>query len=164
MPRRSARGRVGGIPGPNGIGRSRPRDEPYHGFDDVVDIGEVPAHPTVVEQFDWPTLHDRVGEQPHRHVWPAPRAVDGEKPQTSYRHGKQVRIGMCHQLVGFLCGTVEAQRVVDVVGGAEGHAGIGAIHRRRRGINEVPAPRVAAAFEHVEETAEIGSRISMRID
>jgi hypothetical protein len=72
-------------------------------------------------------------------------------------------IGMRHQLVGLLAGAVEAHGVIDIVAGTERHEGIGAIDRRGRGIDQVPAAVVPAALEHVEEADEIRLDIGMRI-
>ena len=129
-PRRRTRGRIGSIARPIGIGRGRFVDEPHHRLHDVVDIGEIAPHLAVVEQPDRFAGVDRGGENPHRHVRAAPRTVDGEKPQARGRQIEQMRIGMRHQLVRFLRGAVQAERMIDIVGGAERHFGVGAVDRR----------------------------------
>src|SRR5262245_3323275 len=68
VPGRAAGGGIGLIPRPGRIRRRRARHQPPHGFRHVLHIGEVPPHPSVVEQLDRPPLHDCIGEQPHRHV------------------------------------------------------------------------------------------------
>src|SRR5262250_102753 len=78
------------ILGPGRIRRRRAPHEPHDRFNRVIDIGEVPAHVTAVEELDRSTLEDRFGEQPHGHVRTAPRAVDREKSQTRRREGKQM--------------------------------------------------------------------------
>src|SRR5262245_46793689 len=95
------------ILGPGRIRRRRAPHEPHDRFNRVIDIGEVPAHVTAVEELDRSTLEDRFGEQPHGHVRTAPRAVDREKSQTRRREGKQMGIGVGHQLVCPLGGAVE---------------------------------------------------------
>ena len=141
-----------------------PIDQPHHRLHDVIDIGEIAPHFSVVEQLDRLAGADRGGEDPHRHIRAAPRAVDGEKAQAGRRQIEQVRIGMRHQLVRLLRGAVQAERMIDVVGGAERHPGVGAIDRRRRRIDEMAAAVVAAAFQDVEEADEIGVHIGMRVD
>jgi len=54
--------------------------------------------------------------------------------------------------------------MIDIIGGTEWHAGIGAVHRGGRSVEEVPAFRAPAAFKNVEEACEIGIGIGMRID
>src|SRR5712691_571174 len=164
VPGRAAGGRIRGLPRPSRVRRRGLWHEPYDRFDHVVDIGEVPAHLAVVEQLDRPALHDGIREQPHGHVRPAPRPVNGEEPQAGRRQREQMRVGMRHQLVGLLGRTVEAERVIDVVRRPERHPGIGAVDRRGRGVDEMPAARVPAALEHVEEAREVGRGIGMGID
>ena len=54
--------------------------------------------------------------------------------------------------------------MIDIVRRAKRHPGVGAVDRGRRGVNEMPASRVPASFEHVEKAREIGIDIGMRID
>ena len=75
-----------------------------------------------------------------------------------------MRIGVRHQLVGLLGGAIEAQRMVDIVGGSERHAGIATVDRGRRRVEEMPASGMPATFQHVEEAADIGVRVGVRVD
>ena len=75
-----------------------------------------------------------------------------------------MRIGMRHQLVRLLGGAVEAERMIDVVRRSERNAGIGAVDRRRRRIEQMLAAGMAAAFEHIEEAHEVAVGVGMGID
>ena len=74
----------------------RPIDRPDDTLNDVVDIGEVANHPALVEDRNGNALQNSLGELEQRHVRTAPRAVDGEKPQTGARQPVEVRVGMRH--------------------------------------------------------------------
>ena len=117
----------------------------------------------MVEQLDRLARQDRGGEQPHRHVRAAPRPIDREEAQAGRRQAKQVRVGMRHQLVRLLGGAVEAERMVDIVVHRKRHARIGAVDRGRRGIEQMPAAVMAAAFQDVGEAGEVGVDIGIRI-
>src|SRR5665811_950707 len=66
---------------PIGIAPGGPIDQPYHRLHDVIDIGEIAPHVSVVEQLDRLAGADRGGEYPHRHIGPSPRTIDREKAQ-----------------------------------------------------------------------------------
>ena len=97
----------------------------------VIHVGEIPPHVAAVEQLDRPAVEYSRGEQPHRHIGPAPRAIHGEEPQAGDRKVEQVRIGVRHQLVGFLGRTIEVQRVIDILSDAERQFRVGAVDGRR---------------------------------
>ena len=101
-------------------GRRRQRQEPQHGFDHVVDVGEVAAHLAVIEQLDRSTGPDGFGEDEIRHVGAAPWAVDGEEAQTRRRQPVEVAVGVHHELIGPLGRGVEAHRVIDGIALGEG--------------------------------------------
>ena len=64
------------------------------GFGDVVDVGEVAAHVAVVEYFDGLPFGDGAGEEHGRHIWTAPRTIDGEEAQASDRKSVEFRIAV----------------------------------------------------------------------
>ncbi len=103
------------------------------------------------------------GEQPRRHVGPAPRAVDGEVAQAGGGQAVEVRVGVRHQLVGLLAGGVQAHRVVDRVVGGERNLGVGAVDAGRAGVDEVLDAVVAAAFEQVGEADDVRLHVGVRI-
>ncbi len=53
--------------------------------------------------------------------------------------------------------------MIDIVGGAERHGGVRAVHRGRRRIEQVAAGDRATAFQHIEETDQIGIHIGIRV-
>ncbi len=87
-----------------GFGR-RAAQYPHKALDDVIDVGEVSPHPALVEYLNRFTRKDLPGEEHRRHVRAAPRTVYREKSKSCAWDGEQMRVGMGHQLVGFLgCG------------------------------------------------------------
>lgn len=80
------RRRVGRARGERRVGSGRPvEDADFTYIDDVVDVGEVPAHLAVAEHPDRLSGQDRFREQHRRHVGASPRAVHGEEPQDNRR-------------------------------------------------------------------------------
>ena len=71
---------------------------------------------------------------------------------------------MCHQLIGFFRGRIEAQGVVDVVMDRERHQGIGAVNGARRGKNQMLNFLLPAAFQDIDEPHQIAVDIGIRID
>ena len=163
-PGREARRRIGRRAVPAGIGLRRTIDQPHDGLGHVVDIGEVALHVAVVEQADRLALQNRLREQPHRHVGPAPRPVHSEETQAGRRNAKQVRISVRHQLVRLLGRAVKAERMIDVLAGAERRHAVAAVDRGRRRVEKVLRLRLAAAFQDVEKADEVRIRISVRLD
>ena len=110
---------------PVGIGLGDARHHPHDAFHDVVDVREIAAHPTFVEDVDGVSGEDGSGEQVEGHVRAAPRPVDGEETQA--RGGKPVEmaVGVGHEFVGLFGGGVEAHGMVYVVAHREGH---GCVH------------------------------------
>jgi hypothetical protein len=70
---------------------------------------------------------------------------------------------MRHQLVGLLGGGIHADRVVDAVVHRERHAGIAAVDRRARGIDEVLHAGMPTALEHVHEADEVAVHVGMGV-
>ena len=61
---------------------------------DIVDIGEVAPHLAMIEQGQRLAGEQRLGENPHRHVRPAPRPVNREEAQAGARQPVNVGIGL----------------------------------------------------------------------
>ena len=93
----------------------------------IVDIGEVARHCTIVVNVDRLASQDGPGKLDRRHVRPSPWAVDGEKPQPGRRHVIEMAVGMRHQLVRLLRRGIKRGRMIDTVMLAEGHLFIAAI-------------------------------------
>ncbi len=70
---------------------------------------------------------------------------------------------MRHQLVGFFACRVEGNRLVDIVVHREGHVGVGAIDAAGTGIDQVLDAVVAATFEDVAKTDQVGLYIGVGI-
>ncbi|KAF5276624.1 hypothetical protein FQA39_LY18562 [Lamprigera yunnana] len=88
------------------IGRGGLGQHAQHAFGDVVDIGEVAHHLAVAVHVNRLARQHGLGELEQRHIRPAPRPIDGKKAQPGGGQLVEVRIGVRHQLVGFL-GRVE---------------------------------------------------------
>ena len=62
---------------------------------------------------------------------------------------------MCHEFIGLFTGSVEADRMVDIVMYREGCVGIGTINRAAGGVNKMFNRVVPAAFEDIQEAAYV---------
>src|SRR6266542_1884720 len=137
-PRRAAAGKLRMLARPLWIALRRAVEDPQHGFRRIVDIGEIPPHPAMVEQRNRASLEYGGGEPPHRHVGPPPRAIDREEPQPRRRNREQMRVSMRHQLVRLFGRAIEAERVVRGLRGAERSFGVRAVDRGGRRVDEMP--------------------------
>ena len=54
---------------------------PEDAFDDIIDIGKIAFHITVIENIDRLPGQDSLGEQEKRHVRSPPGSIDREEPQ-----------------------------------------------------------------------------------
>jgi tryptophan synthase beta subunit len=109
----------------------------------------------------WPA--DRLGEQPHHHVGPPPRAIDGEEAQARQRQAVEMGVGFAHQFVGLLGGGVEADGLVHPVFHREGQLGVAAIDAGGGGIDHVFHAAVAGHFQQVEVPGQVGMQIGVRM-
>src|SRR5215218_8897547 len=140
---------------PQPIGPWRSLYYPYHALDDIVDVGEIPPHVAVVVHVDGASLQYSLCELEVGHIRASPGAVDGKKPQARGRQAVEVAVGVSHQLVGLLCGRIEAHRMIRIVVHRERYLGIRAVDRARRGEHQVPNAPVTAAFEDVYEARQV---------
>ena len=106
---------------------------PDHSFDDVIDIGKVSAHLSVVVDLDRFSIQNRLRENEEGHIWPPPGPIDREKPQTRAGNPIEMRITMGHKFIGLLAGRIERDRMIDVVMDRERHLGHPCGRRWRRG-------------------------------
>ena len=148
-------------------GRHRFVEAAHHHLDDVVDVGEIPLHPALVEHLDRLPGQDRPGEQHRRNVGPAPGSVHGEKAQAGGGQAIEVAVGVGHQLVGFLRGGIQADRMVHGVLFGERQLLVSAIHRTARRIHQMLDPVVAATLQDRKEAhyipVHVGQRLLQRV-
>ena len=90
-------------------------DDMHRSFGDVVDIGEVANHVTIIEHLDGLSLADGCGKKHGRHVWTSPRAVNGKEPKSCSSETVEFRIGMRHQFVALFRSGIETHRAVHLV-------------------------------------------------
>src|SRR4029077_20310246 len=147
--------------GPGLVRRGWMIEGPDHPFDDVIDVGKVSAHLSVVVHLDRFSLQNRLCEYEEGHIGPRPRSIDRKKPQTRAGNPIEMRIAMGHKFIGLLARRIERDRMIDVVMNRKWHLGIAAIDGTRRGIDEVLDLRVPAAFQNVEKPFDITVRIGM---
>src|SRR5262249_47194881 len=88
---------------------------PHHALYDVIDVGEVPQHLAVIEDFDWLSLDDGLDELEQCHVRPPPGAVHRKETQPGKRQAVKMGIHMSHELVALLGGGIQAYRMINVV-------------------------------------------------
>jgi hypothetical protein len=72
--------------------RRRMANEPEYRFDDIVDIGKVPAHFAIIIDINWATLEKRGGKFEKCHVRASPGAVNREKSQHCDRDFEEVAL------------------------------------------------------------------------
>ena len=135
----------------------------HHAFHHVVDIGEVAGVVAMTEDLDRRPFEHGLGEEEERHIGTPPGPVDSEEAQARDGKPKQMGVGVGHQLIRLLGRTVKAHRMVDIVADAEGQLAVGAVDGARRGVDEVLDAVMAAAFEHIQESHDIGIEIRMGV-
>lgn len=96
---------------------------------DVVNVGEVALAVAIVEDLDGLALMQLVGEAKVGHVRPSCRAIDREKAQTRAGDVVKLGVGMGHELVALLGGSVKTNGIVHLVVCAVGYLFIAAINR-----------------------------------
>ena len=111
-----------------------------------------------------PAFEERLGEDPHRHVGPAPRPIDGEEAQPRHRDAEQMGVALAHQLVGLLGRGIERDGMIDPVFDPERQRLVAAIDRRGAGIDEMLDLAMAGQLEHVDLAHQVGADIGLRID
>ncbi len=130
---------------------------------DVIDVGEVANHVTVVEHLDGLALRDGAGKEHGAHVGPPPRAVNREVAQSRHRDAVKLRVGMRHQFVALLARRIQTNRVVDLVVFAVRDLAVQAINRTGRRIEQMLHLVVAACLENVEEADHVALHVGIRV-
>ena len=130
---------------------------------DVVDVGKIANHVTVVEHLDGLALRDGAGKEHRAHVGPPPRAVNRKVAQSRHRDAVKLRVGMRHQFVALLARRIQTNRVVDLVVFAVGHLRVQAINGTGRSIEQVLYLVVAAGLENIEEADHIALHVGIRV-
>lgn len=132
-------------------------------LDDVVDVGEVAAAVTHVEDLDGVAAAQLLREAEVGHVGPAHGAVHREEAQAGGRDGVKLGVGGGHELVGLLGGGVERHRRVDAVLLGERHLLVPSVDRAGAGVDQMLYGVVAASLEDVEEADEVALEVGARI-
>ena len=159
----AGRPRIGVRGIPIGIGFRNPVGSPHDSLHDVVDVGEVALHASLVEHLYWLSFQNRLREQEIRHVRPAPRPVHREEPQTRRRQSVQVRIRVGHQLVRLLGGGIEGDGMVHVVVHGKRLRSVQPVDGTAGGVCQVRGPGMAATFEEVGEPHQIALHVRVRV-
>lgn len=134
-----------------------------HALDDIVDVGEVAAAVSHVEDLDGVAAAQLLGEAEVGHVGPAHGAVHREEAHAGRGDGIELGVGGGHELVGLLCGGVERHRRVHAVLLGERHLLVAAVDRAGAGVDQVLDRVVAAGLEHVEEADEVALEVGARV-
>jgi len=130
---------------------------------DVVDVGEVADHVTVVEHLDGLALRYGAGKEHRAHVGPPPRAVNRKVAQSRHRDAVKLRVGMRHQFVTLLARRIQTNRIIDLVVFAVRDLAVEAINRTGRRIEQMLHLVVAAGLENVEEAHEVALHVGIRV-
>ena len=139
--------------------------KPANAGNHFTNMGEVAAHPALVEEGDRLALEDRVGKTPIGHVRPPMGPIDGEEAKGGQGQAIEMGIGPRHHLVRPFGGGIEGDRQIDRIGLGEGHFAIGPIDRTRRGVEDVARAMMPAGLQHRQEPVEIGALIGVgRLD
>lgn len=134
-----------------------------HALDDVVDVGEVAAAVSHVEDLDGVAAAQLLGEVEVGHVGPAHGAVHREEAQAGRRDGIELGVGGGHELVGLLGGGIKRHRGVDAVLLGERNLLVAAVDRAGAGVDQVLHRMVAACLEDVEEADEVALEVDARV-
>ena len=135
----------------------------------VVNIGEITLAVAVVEDLDRLAGAQFIGEAKVGHVRAASRAVDSEKAQARAGDVVELGVGVGHEFIALFGGGVEADGVVHLVVCGIRDLFVGAVHTGRTGVDQVPHARrtavigVAAGFEDVVETGQVGVYVGVRV-
>jgi len=118
----------------------------HDAFDNVIDKSEVALALAVVENLDGLAGLELVGEAEVRHVRAASGAIDGKEAEPRARDVVELAVGVCHELVALLGGSVQRDRVIDLVVGGVRDLLVAAVHAGGARIHEVFDLKVAAGF------------------
>ena len=129
----------------------------------VVDIGEIANHVAIVEYLYRLTLTDGTGKEHRSHVGTSPWSVDREVTESGGRNAIQLTVAMGHQLVGFLAGSIQTDRIVHLVILRERGLGVQPIDRTGGGEKEMLDRIVATALDDVQETCQVTGKIGIGI-
>ncbi len=154
-------GRRGGVP--VGVRRGRLLQYPGDALHDIIDIGKVAAHLAMVEDLDGLAFEYSLRKEEVSHIRPSPGPVDRKEAEPGGRQPKEVAVGMGQQFVGFLGSRIEGDRVVDRVGGAEGHFAVHAVHAGAGGIDEVLNIVVAAGFQYIGKAEDVALHVGVGV-
>src|SRR5262249_26012786 len=141
----------------------RQHQQPFDGFNDIVDVGEVALHLPVVEDVDWAALQYSLGKAEVGHVGAPPRPVNGEKAQAGGGNGEQLGGGVRHQLVCAVGHGIERARIVDRVRFAKRHLAVAAIDGAGGGIDQVLHRMCSAGLQHRQKAIDVGMQVGGRV-
>ena len=74
---------------------------------DVIDESEITLAVAIVEYLDGLALTKLIRKAKVSHIGTAGWTIDRKETKTCRRNVVQFRISMCHQFIGFLCGSIE---------------------------------------------------------
>ena len=135
----------------------------HNALNDVVHVGEIPEAVAVIVDLDGLAFQKLVGEAEVSHVRATCRAIDGEEAQACAGDIVEFRIAMCEELIAFLGGGIEADRVIHHILHGKRHFLVTAIHAARRGIDEVFHRVVTTSFKDVVEADDVAFDIHPRV-
>ncbi len=108
-----------------------------HTFYDIVDIGEVAFAVAIIEDLYGLAFTEFVGKSEICHVRTTGRTVDGKEAETCAWDVVEFAVGVSHEFVALLCGSIKRDWVVHLVVGRVWHFFVGTINGRRRSVYEV---------------------------
>ena len=135
----------------------------HDAFDNVIDVGKVALALAVVENLDGLAGLELVGEAEVCHVRAASGAVDGKEAEPRARDVVELAVGVCHELVALLGGSVQRDRVIDFVIGGVRDLLVAAVHAGGARVHEVLNLIVAACFQDVVESDEVALDVGIRV-
>ena len=90
----------------NGAGRKMIQKR-HDAGNDVINVGEVATQIAMIENANGLTRHDVAKKEEGSHVGTSPRTIDREETKSRGRNAVEFGIGVRHQFVAFLCGSIE---------------------------------------------------------
>ena len=102
-------------------------DNPQHPFDDIINIGKIPFHFTMIKYVDWLPGQDGFCKKKIGHIRSSPGTIYRKKTKSSHWQAVKMAIGVGHQFIRFLRSSIERNRMVDIIVNRKRHFAVATI-------------------------------------
>ena len=132
-------------------------------FYDIIYIGEIAKHISVIINLNRLAVENLIGKLEVSHIRPAKRSVNRKETKPGSRNPVEVGIRICHKLVRLFRCRIKADWAVRRVIDREWNFFLISVNRRTRCKKKMLYRIVAASFQDVEETHDVGLYIRIRM-